>query len=205
MTLVDVSLTIRPGMVVYPENPGPVLLPVQRIAEGAEANVGRLDTGLHTGTHVDAPRHFVEGGAGAEALPLDALVGPAVVVDAREVGERLDASAVARLAIPEGTERVLLRTRNSDLWGRGAFVEDFVAVEASGARALVEQGVRLVGLDYLSIGDPMTHRTFLEVGVVVLEGLDLSQVTAGAYELLCLPLKVEGGDGAPARVLLRSP
>ena len=205
MPLIDVSVTVRPGMPVYPENPGPTIVPVQRIADGAEANVGRLDAGLHTGTHVDAARHFLEGGAGAEALPLDVLVGPALVVEATAVPDVLDANAIEGLLIPAGTERVLFRTRNSELWERGGFAGDFVDLDESGARLVVARGVRLVGLDYLSIGDAAAHRALLGGGVVVLEGLDLSQVTAGEYELLCLPLKIEGADGAPARVALRAP
>ena len=204
MTLVDVSVTIRAGMPVYPGNPGPVLSPVQRIAEGAEANVGRLDLGLHTGTHVDAPRHFEEGGAGAETLPADALVGPAVVIDATGVRDRIDAPAVERLVPTGAPDRVLFRTRNSEAWARSAFEADFVAVDRRGAELLVQRGVRLVGVDGLSVGDPQAHHALLGAGVVVLEGLDLARVEAGRYELLCLPLKVEGGDGAPARAFLRA-
>lgn len=204
MAFFDVSVTIRAAMPVFPGNPPVSVTQHQRIADGAPANVGRLDAGLHTGTHVDAPRHFVDGAAGAEALPLDVLVGPALVVDATAAPGDLDAAAIDALAIPQGTQRVLLHTRNSALWADAEFAEDFVAIAADGARRLIALGARLVGIDYLSVGDPATHHALIAAGVVPLEGIDLSVVPAGAYELLCLPLKIEGADGAPARVLLRT-
>ena len=191
MQIIDVSVPVRPGMITYPGDPEVRLERVSSIADGDLANLSRLDLGVHSGTHVDAPLHFVEGGASVETLPLDVLVGPCVVVDG------LDAAAV-----PRGAERVLFKTRNSRLWERDEFSEDFVALDGEAARALVERGVRLVGIDYLSIGDEEAHQALLGAGVVAIEGLDLREVDPGEYRLVCAPLKLEGAEGAPARVLL---
>jgi arylformamidase len=191
MEIIDVSVPVRPGMVTYPGDPEVRLERVSSIAEGEVANISRLDFGVHTGTHVDAPVHFVEGAAGAEALPLDALVGPCVVVDGLKPG-----------SVPTGAERVLFKTPNSRLWEQEGFADDFVKLDAEGARALVAGGVRLVGIDYLSIGDEEAHQVLLEAGVVAVEGLDLRGVEPGPYQLVCAPLKLVGSDGAPARVLL---
>jgi arylformamidase len=189
--IVDVSVPVRPGMIVYPGDPEVRLERVRAIADGDVANLSRLDLGVHSGTHVDAPLHFVEGGGTVETLPLDVLVGPCFVVDS------LDPEAV-----PAGAERVLFKTPNSRLWELDEFSEDFVALDAEAARALVERGVRLVGIDYLSIGDEEAHRVLLGAGVVAVEGLDLRAVEPGEYHLVCAPLKLEGAEGAPARVLL---
>ena len=191
MRVVDVSVPVRPGMIVYPGDPEVRLERVRSIADGDVANLSRLDLGVHSGTHVDAPLHFVEGGGTVETLPLDVLVGPCVVVDG------LDPEAV-----PAGAVRVLFKTPNSRLWDRGEFSEDFVALDGDGAQALVGRGVRLVGIDYLSIGDEEAHRVLLGAGVVAVEGLDLREVEPGEYHLVCAPLRLEGAEGAPARVLL---
>jgi arylformamidase len=202
----DITVPIRPGMVVYEGDPGVALERVSAMAQGGLANVSKLDFGLHTGTHIDAPLHFIDGAAGVEETPLSALVGPAHVVDATGARGHLDADALLNLAIPAGAERVLLKTRNSKLWQREGFTKDFVALEPSAARHLVDRGVQLVGADYLSIApadDPKpTHVELLSRGVVILEGLDLDGVEPGEYTLICLPLLVEGADGAPARALL---
>jgi arylformamidase len=189
--IIDVSVPVRSGMVTYPGDPEVRLERVSSIGEGAEANLSRLDLGVHSGTHVDAPVHFLEGAPGAEALPLDVLVGPCAVVDG------LDPAAV-----PTGAERVLFKTPNGRLWELDEFSDDFVKLDGEAARALVDRGVRLVGIEYLSIGDEDAHRVLLEAGVVAVEGLDLRGVEPGAYRLVCAPLKLVGSDGAPARVLL---
>jgi arylformamidase len=191
MEIIDVSVPVRPGMVTYPGDPEVRLERVSSIAEGAVANLSRLDLGVHSGTHVDAPLHFLDGAAGVEALPLDVLVGPCVVVDGLDVS-----------AVPAGTERVLFKTENGRLWERDEFAEDFVSLDGAAARALVAAGVRLVGIDYLSIGDEEAHHVLLEAGVVAVEGLDLRAAEPGEYRLVCAPLKLVGSDGAPARVLL---
>ena len=191
MQIIDVSVPVRPGMITYPGDPEVRLERVSSIGDGDVVNLSRLDLGVHSGTHVDAPLHFLDGGRGVETLPLDVLVGPCVVVDG------LDPAAV-----PAGAERVLFKTSNSRLWERAEFSEDFVALDAEAARALVAAGVRLVGIDYLSIGDEEAHRVLLGAGVVAVEGLDLREVEPGEYRLVCAPLKLEGAEGAPARVLL---
>jgi arylformamidase len=191
MEIIDVSVPVRPGMVTYPGDPEVRLERVSSIAEGAVANLSRLDLGVHSGTHVDAPLHFLDGAAGVEALPLDVLVGPCVVVDGLDVS-----------AVPAGTERVLFKTENGRLWERDEFAEDFVSLDGAAARALVAAGVRLVGIDYLSIGDEEAHHVLLEASVVAVEGLDLRAAEPGEYRLVCAPLKLVGSDGAPARVLL---
>jgi arylformamidase len=193
---------IRPEMPIYDGNPGVHLERESSIAEGAHANVSRLDLGVHTGTHVDAPLHFIDGAPGAETLALEPMLGPAAVVDATSVEGDLDATALERLDLPEGATRILLKTPNSRLWERDTFSRDFVRLTGSGARFLIDRGVELVGIDYLSIGDAEAHRELLTAGVTSLEGLDLREVEAGRYDLVCLPLRVEGSDGAPARAIL---
>jgi arylformamidase len=203
-TLHDISVPINSRMHVYDGNPGFRLERVDSIAAGATANVSRLDLGVHTGTHVDAPVHFIDGAAGTESLDLETLIGPTSVVDATAVSGDLDAEALAAIALPSEPTRILFKTSNSRLWSRDSFSRDFVRLTGSGARFLIEQGVRLVGIDYLSIGDAEAHRELLSARVIALEGLDLRGVEPGKYELICLPLRLEGSDGAPARALLRS-
>lgn len=195
MEIFDVSVPVRPGMVTYPGDPTVTLERVSAIADGAVANISRLAFGVHTGTHVDAPIHFIDGAPGTDQLPLDALVGPARVIEA----VRLDGNS---LAGAELAERVLFKTSNSELWSRDEFAHDFVSLTEDGARLLVDRGVRVVGIDYLSIGDEGAHHVLLEAGVVAIEGLDLRGVDPGDYQLVCAPLKLVGSDGAPARVFL---
>lgn len=205
VSFIDVTLPLAPGMPVWPSEPAPQLTPLSSIANGDPANVSRLTLGTHTGTHVDAPRHFIEGGRTVEALPLAALCGPARVVPIQD----RTAIRVAELEkIPlDGVMRVLFQTRNSALWNERGFRTDFVYLEPDAATWLVKRGVQLVGIDYLSVErfdspDYAVHHTLLGAGVVIVEGLDLREVTPGGYDLWCLPLKLVGGDGAPARVLL---
>jgi arylformamidase len=200
----DISVPINPAMHVYDGNPGFRLELVSSIAAGEQANVSRLDVGVHNGTHVDAPIHFIDGGVGTESLDLETLIGPACVVDATTVSGNLDAEALGSLAFPSDLTRILFKTSNSGLWSRGSFTRDFVRLTGSGARFLIDRGVRLVGIDYLSIGDADAHRELLGARVIALEGLDLREIDPGKYELICLPLRLEGSDGAPARAILRS-
>jgi arylformamidase len=180
---------------------------ISHLDRGDHATVSRLEMGAHTGTHVDAPAHFVRGGAGVEALDLNVLAGLALVAEVRDASV-LTADVLAELAIPLGTERVLFHTRNSSLWAQGQreFVEDFVAISEDGARWLVGRGIQLVGVDYLSVApfgvSVPTHETLLRAGVVLVEGLNLSGIRPGMYQFMCLPLKIEGADGAPARAIL---
>jgi arylformamidase len=195
MEIFDISVPVQPGMVTYPGDPTVKLERVSAIADGAVANISRLDFGVHTGTHVDAPLHFIDGAPGTEQLPLDVLVGPARVIDATS----LDAEDLAQAEL---AERVLFKTSNSELWSRDEFAHDFVSLKEDGARLLVDRGVRLIGIDYLSVGDEGAHHVLLEAGVVAIEGLDLRGVDPGEYQLVCAPLKLVGSDGAPARVFL---
>lgn len=204
--LLDVSVPLQAGLATYPGNPEFELQPIKRIAEGGSSNVSRLVMGTHTGTHVDAPRHFIDDGAAVDALPLNLLIGRARVI---EVGQRgpVTADRLAAAGLREDL-RVLLKTPNSSLWNTTTFHEDYTHLSADGARYLVEQGVKVIGIDYLSIeqfksaGAP-AHRALLSNGVVIIEGLNLSEAEPGMYELYCLPLRVAGGDGAPARVILK--
>lgn len=178
------------------------------MAGGDSANGSLLVCDVHTGTHVDAPRHFLEGGSTVEQLSLDVMVGPCFVAYLPEA-ECVTSDDLADLDFPSGTERLLLRTGNSTLWSAetGEFREDYVALSEDAARWVVENGVKLIGVDYLSVqryGDSAaTHRILLEAGVVIIEGLNLCGVGAGFYELICLPLKLVDAEGAPARVILR--
>jgi len=205
--LIDVTLPIRAGMVTYEGDPTVEITERLSIAKGDPANVRNLSLGSHTGTHVDAPVHFIDGAPTLDDMPLEALMGEALVVEtdaAPLIGVR-DCEAL----VPPGTERIIFKTRNSRLWRRGQFSREFVAVDAAAARWLVDHRVRMVGIDYLSIeafesAGHLVHKTLLGAHVVILEGLDLSAVAPGSYELICLPLKIAGGDGAPCRALLRS-
>jgi arylformamidase len=197
----DVSVPLLPGMVVYDGDPPTLLERVASLAGGDVVNLTRVSFSAHAGTHVDAPLHLFDGASATEALPLDVLVGPAHVVDATSVAGDIDAAALASLALPDDAERVLFKTTNSELWSRSEFVQDFVEVAPDAAAALAAR-VRLVGVDYLSVGSPETHRALLGTGVVVLEGLDLREIAPGPYHLVSLPLKLVGSDGAPARTVL---
>jgi arylformamidase len=197
----DVSLTIRPGMPIYPGDPGVEIELAQSLERGDPANVSRLELGAHTGTHVDAPRHFRPAGPGADELPIEAFIGPCIVAEV-PAGAVIDAAAIGALDLPESSDRVLLKPRNSRLWERDAFAPKFVRLDAGGAHALIDRRVRVVGIDYLSIGDRDVHRALLGRGIGVIEGLDLRAIEPGAYLLVCLPLKIAGCDGAPARAVL---
>ena len=202
MELIDITVPIRDGMFVYDGDPTVTLTRVKSIEDGQVANISRLDFGVHSGTHIDAPLHFIEGGPAAEQLPLEPLLGEAHVVDATGVTGVLDADALRTLDLPDGAERLLFKTPNSRLWERDAFSHEFVHLTGDGAQLLLDRGVKLVGLDYLSVGDPDAHRVLLGGGVVAMEGLDLRAVEPGTYRLVCLPLKIVGSDGAPARAVL---
>ena len=205
--LLDVSVLLTSGIATYPGNPEFEISPVHRLSAGDSSNNSRLVMGTHTGTHVDAPRHFFDGRPGVDALPLDLLIGRTRVIDVAVRG------GIAKKHL-EGAGlrediRVLLRTPNSALWNsKQAFVPEYTHLTEDGATSLVEQGVKVVGVDYLSVeqfhkpGHP-AHHALLGNNVVIIEGLNLSEVEPGAYEMYCLPLRIEGADGAPARVVLK--
>ena len=204
--LLDVSVPLRQGLPTYPNNPPFELQPVERIADGGSANVSRLVMGTHCGTHVDAPFHFIDGGIGVDELPLEILIGRARVVEINRRGG-ITAEDLQQAGLREDL-RVLFKTPNSALWNSAAFYEDYTYLTEAGARYLVEQGVKVMGIDYLSVeqfkkpGAP-AHRALLSNGVIIIEGLNLAEAEPGMYEMYCLPLPVTGGDGAPARVILK--
>jgi arylformamidase len=202
----DISVPIRLGGLVYPGNPEIDITLQQAVAKGAGANVSAIRFGSHTGTHADAARHFFDDGQPVDAIPLERLIGPALLVsfadDVRAVG-----AAELRAHELKGHTRILLRTRNSAFLSQKEFVRDYTYLAPDGAENLVDNGLELVGIDYLSIeqfqsGHNRTHRTLLAKSVVILEGLDLSVPPSGEYQLICLPLRIEGCDGAPARAVL---
>ena len=208
MKIFDISLSISPDLPVWPDDPPIELELIESMEAGAHANVSRLSAGVHTGTHVDAPHHFLNDGCTIEQLPLDVLTGPCYVIQLPDGVETITAEALDGMSLPANITRILFGTSNSRLWSRGEmeFQEDFVAVAEDGAQWLVDHGFRLVGVDYLSVapfGDSVpTHTVLLQAGIVVVEGLDLSAVPRGFYDLYCLPLKLLGSDGAPARAIL---
>lgn len=207
MNLIDITLTLSEELPTWPGDPTIKLNKISRIQDGADANVTTMSMAVHAGTHVDAPHHFVDDGSSTEDIPLDLMVGPATVIDlpGRETITRKD---LEQAAIPAYSKRLLLKTPNSKYWEERdyQFKKDFIALGIDAAEYLVERGTTLVGVDYLSVApfdDPVpTHQTLLKAGILIIESLNLSQVDAGDYSLLCLPLKIAGSDGAPARVLL---
>jgi arylformamidase len=202
----DISVPIRTGGIVYPGNPEIDITLQQAVAKGAGANVSAIRFGSHTGTHADASRHFFDDGQPVDQIPLDRLIGPALLVS---FPDNVRAIGTAELKAHDlrGRTRILLRTRNSALLSQKQFVPDYTYLAPDGAEYRVDKGVELVGIDYLSIeqfhsGHHRTHRTLLAKSVVILEGLDLSAPPPGEYQLICLPLRIEGCDGAPARAVL---
>ena len=202
----DISVPIHSGGLVYPGNPEVEITLQQAVAKGAGANVSSIRFGSHTGTHADAARHFFDDGQSVDRIPLERLIGPALLLS---FPDDLPAISAADLRNHDlrGRTRILLRTRNSALLSQKEFVRDYTYLAPDGAQYLVDNGVELVGIDYLSIeqfhsGHHMSHRILLERSVVILEGLDLSVPAPGEYELICLPLRIEGCDGAPARAVL---
>ena len=204
---IDISVPIQADTPIFEGDPPFTIELAASMAAGAICNVSRLELGAHTGTHLDAPRHFIDGAPASESIPLDACIGPAWVVDATQLTANISAHDVADLDIPPGETRLLFKTQNSDLWGRPGFQSGFIALDGGAAAVLAERDVRLVAIDYLSIapfGDPVaTHVALLGAGVVILEGTDLRGVEPGPVELLCLPIRLNGSDGVPARALVR--
>jgi arylformamidase len=210
MSLYDISVSVRPDLPVWEGDPPVRLQRVASIEEGSSCNITFLEFSAHTGTHVDAPLHFVPGGRSIDALDPRALVGPVVVAEF-SVARQITAADLQAAALPADTQRLLCKTSNSRLWREGppGFSREFVGLAPDGAEWLVRRGIQLVGIDYLSIegydsvlsGAPV-HHALLEAGLVVLEGLDLTGIEPGGYTLLCLPLKLQGSDGAPCRAML---
>ena len=206
MKLIDVSVPLSPALPTYPGNTPFSLEPIQRIAKGDHANLSTLHMSAHAGTHVDAPVHFFDGAPGTDSLPIEMLFGRTRVVDITS-RHGIDADDLASIDLSEDI-RVLFRTPNSRLWGDPEFHKDYVGVTESGARHLVDRGIKVVGVDYLSVekfktpGAP-AHHILLGGGTIVIEGLNLRDAEPGVYDMYCLPLRIVGSDGAPARVVLR--
>jgi arylformamidase len=206
--LIDVSVLLTPGVATYPGNPAFEITPVNRIAAGDSANNSRLTMGTHSGTHVDAPKHFIDDRPGVDAMSLGLLIGRARVID-MPIRGGITAKHLEGVGLREDL-RVLLRTPNSKLWNsaKEPFHEEYTHLTGDGAKFLVDQGVKVVGVDYLSVekfhtpGHP-AHHALLGANVIIIEGLNLSEAEPGVYEMYCLPLKIEGADGAPARVVLK--
>ena len=212
MQIYDVSVPLCSTTPTYPGDPGIEIKQWRTLAAGDGSNVSLINFGLHSGTHVDAPAHFIEGAPKIQSLPLESLIGEAEVIevadDIRAIDERFVVANCSR-----GSQRILFKTRNSAFWNdpQNGFREDYTYIEPAAARRLAESGVKLVGIDYLSVeefhsGQFGTHHALLSKGVVIVEGLDLRAVPGGFYELMCLPLRIAdgSGDGAPARVVLRT-
>jgi arylformamidase len=205
---IDVSVSLHSGMVHWPDNPPVRIERALNIEYGDTANVSKVSMGVHTGTHMDGPLHFVREGKGLDEMPLDATIGPARVIEISDP-ESIKPNELHSYRLQHG-ERILFRTQNSARsWSSGDFIEDFVYVSQEAARYLADCGIQTVGVDYLSVGGfrndgVETHQALLEAGIWVIEGLDLSEVEPGAYELVCLPIKIERSDGAPARAILRA-
>jgi arylformamidase len=202
---IDVSVPIRQGMVHWPDNPAIEIDQVQHLERGHEATVSRISLGVHSLTHVDAPVHFTIDGEGVDRVPFDRLIGPARVIDLREL-DRIHRPHLESIEFRAG-DRILFKTSNSAHWDERAFRADYTCVSLDAAQHLAKCAVATVGIDYLSIGSMQrgvqTHLVLLQADVCIIEGLDLSQVGAGWYDLVCLPLRLEGLDGSPARVVLR--
>jgi len=202
----DISVPIRSGGLVYPGYPEIDVTLQQAVAKGASSNVSTIRFGSHTGTHADAARHFFDDGQPVDKIPLDRLIGPALLIGFNDSVRSVGAAELREYDLKDH-KRILLRTRNSAFLSQRDFVKDYTFLAPDGAQYLVDEGVELVGIDYLSIeqfhsGHHRTHRTLLERSVVIVEGLDLSVPPAGEYQFICLPLRVEGCDGAPARAVL---
>jgi arylformamidase len=204
---IDVSVTVRHGMPHWPDNPPIVLERAMDMRRGDDCNVSRLAMGVHTGTHMDGPVHFFHEAAGLDEMPLAATMGEARVIEIADP-HQVTADELRAHGL-RANERVLFRTTNSmRCWQTDAFVEDFVYISESAAVHLAETGVQTVGIDYLSVGGyyvdgAKVHRILLDAGIWIIEGLDLSAVRAGRYEMICLPVKLHDSDGAPARAILR--
>lgn len=207
--LIDISVPVSPEIPRWPGSPRVEFQRRLALEQGDVANDTTLSFSVHTGTHVDAPLHFLAAGGSVDQMPLSVFVGSVFVADLSDV-DAVTATTLEQLALPPNTERLLIRTRNSQLWQADVheFQPNFVALTADAAQWIVDRNIRLVGIDYLSIqrfhDEPETHLILLRAEVAIIEGLNLTDVTTGEYELLCLPLKLAGVEGAPARVVLRS-
>ncbi len=206
-TWIDISMTLKSGMVHWPGDPPVKISMVQAISRGHAANVSKLNMGSHTGTHMDAPYHFIQWGKGIDQMPLDATIGKARAIEIHD-SISIKPLELKKHRIQKG-ERILFKTKNSSRsWKKNSFDKNFVYISIEAAKFLSKCRLRTVGVDYLSVGGyhedgAATHRTLLKAGIWIVEGLNLSKVKEGTYEFICLPLKLSHGDGAPARAVLK--
>jgi arylformamidase len=203
MKIYDISMPLSADTPVFPGDPPVIREPFLELSKGDEANVSRLVLSTHSGTHIDAPRHMDDRGVTVDHISLPLLIGRALVVEM--TGTRLISRKELERFPVKGEDRLLLKTANSKLWGLPEFSENYACLTEDGADYLAGIGIGLVGIDYLSIEPPdssSVHRKLMQHGIVILEGLNLSEVPAGIYQLICLPLRVKDGDGAPARAIL---
>ncbi len=205
----DVSVTISEDLPVWPGDPGISLKLKSSIAGGDTANVTQIKMGAHTGTHIDAPYHFEPNGKTVDQLPIDVLIGPCRVIEMLDVEGAIGPSALEKVDLG-GAVRILFKTKNSEWWKNGEkeFQKNYIYISEQGAKFLIARGVKLLGIDYLSVDrfdspDQATHHLLLRNQVIIIEGLNLNDVSFGDYELIALPLKLKGSDGGPARVVLR--
>lgn len=209
MKTYDISLSISPDLVVWPDDPAIELGRRSKIEDGSVANNTHLQMSVHSGTHIDAPYHFLESGKTVEDISLDLMIGRVYVLHVPDI-KIITKEILEKSPIPPRTKRILFKTDNSKIWESGIsaeFKEDYVSLDVEAAKYMIQRGVKLVGIDYLSISsftDPVpTHKELLGAGIVILEGINLSAVSQGRYTLYCLPLKISGSDGAPARAILQ--
>lgn len=203
----DLTLPISRSLIVWPEDPAIDLHRVAKMEDGDDCNITRMAMSVHTGTHLDAPSHFIADGTHVESLDLNTLVGPALVVDAEDATQ-ITAVLLDTLNIPANTTRLLIKTTNSERWIKGetSFYEEYVAVTDDGAQWLVDHGIKLIGVDYLSVAPYsdliIPHQILLGAKVIPVEGLNLHHISPGEYQLICLPMLIKGSDGAPCRAIL---
>ncbi|MGO9139412.1 MAG: cyclase family protein [Syntrophales bacterium] len=205
---IDLSLTLKSNMVHWPTDPSFSIERVRDMDKGDTVNLSKITMGAHSGTHVDAPVHFIKGAKGVDRLLFDSLIGPARIVGIADA-DTIKEKELAGLGIKKG-ERILLRTRNSlnKLLHKNTFTEDFVYIEKDAAEFLATCGIKTLGVDYLSVGGykkngPDVHRLLLGAGILVIEGLDLNEALPGNYDMICLPMKILDSDGAPARMIVK--
>ena len=210
MNIIDITIPLSDKTPVWEGEKGITINFVDRIDETSDFNVSRIEFGVHSGTHIDAPYHLFKNGNTADQIPLDALIGGVQVIGIPEGISVIDKNCLMNLDIKDGIERILFKTSNSRYWvsDRYSFNRDYIALNSQGARYLVDMDLKLVGIDYFSVSVYtdliQPHKIFLDCGVVILENIDLRQVPQGLYELICLPLKIVGADAAPVRAVLIS-
>ncbi|HLP44239.1 MAG TPA: cyclase family protein [Candidatus Nanoarchaeia archaeon] len=206
MKIIDISVPVNDTIPVWPKAARPDFPKFLSMERGDVCNDSNIRMGMHTGTHIDAPLHFVKNGKSIDSLPLETFIGDVLVVELPDANE-ISAEQLDSLTIPENTERILFKTKNSKLWGAtNEFAKDYVGISITGAEWLAKKSIKLIGVDYLSIAKyeeaADVHKILLGKGIALLEGINLSQVESGVYQLSCLPIKFTGLEAAPVRAIL---